>query len=345
MTEMNLEQLAGNLFQGFRIDADAWIQAVKQGDIADLLSMTGEALRDSIGHPFSYVKEYVVAFLILGIGAALLKQVTLFFQDAKVQQLGFWIIYLITAKQFITLYYNGEQVASLCLERLVMFGNVFVPVFSAVLTFSAGSVTGAGYIAVLLFVIYLVEQFLAVILLPMAEAYMLLALLGTLWQKERVEKMMELFGKGISLGFRGIFLACGGIGMLQSMLLPYIDYSKAGAIKKVLEKIPALGGITSTSIEFAAGAVVLLKNGLGVLGVLLLLLVVFTPLLKISLLCVLLKTVSALYALFGEKKMMWCADKVCAAQTYVWKITFAATALFLIWILLAVYTTNQRLHI
>lgn len=345
MTEMKLEQLAGNLFQGFQIDADAWIQAVRQGNIAGVLSMTGDALLDSIGHPFLYVKEYVLSFLILGIGAALLKQLASFFQDARVQQLSFWIVYLITAKQFMTLYEHGEEVASLCLERLLSFGNVFVPVFSAVLTLSAGSVTGAGYIAVLLFVIYLVEQFLVVILLPMAEGYMLLALLGTLWQKERVEKLMELFGKGISLGFRGIFLACGGIGMLQSMILPYIDYTKTGTIKKVLEKIPAVGGITSTSIEFAAGAAVLLKNGLGVLGVLLLLLVVFAPLFKIGLLCVLLKVVSALYALFGEKKMMWCADKVCTAQAYVWKITFTATSLFLVWILLAVYTTNQRLHI
>ncbi len=342
MDKMELEQLAGKLFQGFEINGTALIQAVAKGDIAAACSMIGSAVLESIGHPFLYVKEYVIAFFALGIGAALLKQLSTLCKHTQVKQLGFWIVYLILAKQLITLYYNGEMVARTCLERLLSFGNVFVPVFSAVLTISSGSITGSGYIAVLLFIIYLIERFLLVILLPMTEGYMLMALLGVLWQKERVEKMMECLAKGISLGFKGIILASGGMSLLQSMLLPYIDQMKHGTIKKVLEKIPVAGGVTKTTMELAAGSAVLLKNGIGVIGVLLLCLAAALPLFKIGMLCVLLKVVSAMYGLLGEKQMTWCADKLCTAQGYVWKIVLTATTLFFVWIMLAVYTTNQR---
>ena len=77
-----------------------------------------------------------------------------------------------------------------------------MPVFSAVLTLASGSITGSGYIATLLLIIYVIEQFLLLIMLPVVEGYMLLGLLGSLWQKERVVKLMELIEKGLKLVFR-----------------------------------------------------------------------------------------------------------------------------------------------
>lgn len=342
MENMDLGQLAGDLFQGFQIDGERLVEAILAGQIGEAVSVFLEAVGNTIGRPTEYLKEYLIAFVVLGIGAALLKQLGLFFKDSQVQKIGFWIVYLILARQLLVLYYNGEEVARECLQKLISFGNVFVPVFSAVLTFAAGSVTGAGYIATLLFIIYLIEQFLMIVMLPLVEGYMLLCLLGALWQKDRVEKLMELFEKGIALGFKGMFLATTGLGVLQSMILPYVDSTKTGAVKKLAEMVPGVGKIAGTTLEMVAGSAVLLKNGIGVIGVLLLLLAAAVPLLKIALLCLVMKIAAVVYGLFGEKQMTWCADKLCTAEGYLWKITGSGTLLFLLWIVLAVYTTNQR---
>ncbi len=343
MEEMNLGELAGELFQGFQIDGASIVEAVGTGDIGGALGILGEAILKTIGQPFAFLKEYLITLIILGIGAVLLKQLGLFFKNSQVQKISFWIVYLILAGQLLVLYYNAESIAKECLQGLIRFGNIFVPVFSAVLTFASGSVTGTGYIATLLLIIYMIEQFLLLLMVPLAEGYMLLSLLGALWQKERVIKLMELMEKGLTLGFKGMFAAVTGLGILQSMLLPYVDSVKLGAMKKVVDVIPGVGNLAGTTLELITGSAVLLKNGIGIIGVLLLLLVSAVPLLKIGLLCLTVKLAAVVYGLFGEKQMTWCADRLGMAQMYLWKITGAGTLLFLLWIILAVYTTNQRL--
>lgn len=343
MENLNLNELSEQLFQGFQIDKEGLIHAVSNGDIGKALQLLGEAIVTSIGQPVEYLKEYLIALVILGIGAVLLKQLGLFFKESQVQNISFWIVYLILAKQLVTLYYNGETVAQECLRNLIDFGNVFIPVFSVALTVASGSITGAGYIATLMFIIYVIEQFLLIIMVPLIEGYMLLSLLGALWQKERVEKLMELMEKGISFGFKCMFTAITGISILQSMVLPYVDHTKTGAVKKIVELIPGVGNVAGSTMEMISGSAVLLKNGIGVIGVCLLVLCAAVPLLKIGLICVVMKISSVVYGLLGEKQMTWCADKLGVAEGYLWKISGAGTMLFLLWIVLAVYTTNQRL--
>lgn len=343
MEQMELGQVAVDLFQGFPIDGMELAKAVGEGKIGEALSILGEAVWNTVGQPIGYVKEYLIMFLILGIGAALIKQLGVFFQDSQVQKIGFWVVYLLLASQFLGLYYNGDEVARECLGKLIDFGNVFVPVFAGVLTFAAGSVTGAGYITALLLIIYLIEQFLLNVMVPLTEGYMLLCLLGALWQRERVEKLIELIGRGIGVGFKGMFIATTGLGVMQSMLLPYVDRTKMGAVKKFVDLIPGVGDLAGTTLEMVTGSAVLLKNGIGVIGILLLCLAVAVPLLKLGLICLILKLASVVYGLFGEKQMMWCADKLSMAEGYLWKIAFCGTMLFILWIVLAVYTTNQRL--
>lgn len=342
MENMNLEQLTENLFQGFIIDSDALIEAVSTGNILEAMGILGEAVLDTLGRPMEYMKEYFIALFAVGIGAALLKQLNLFFKDSQIQKISFWIVYLILARHLLTLYYNGEMVAKECLGKLIDFGHVFIPVFSVVLTMASGSITGAGYIATLTLIIYVIEQFLLVIMVPLVEGYMLLCLLGALWQKDRVEKLMELLEKGIVLGFKGMFVAITGLGVLQSMILPYVDHTKLGVAKKVIELIPGVGRLAGNTMEMLGGSAVLLKNGIGVIGMLLLLLVAAVPLIKIGLIYLVMKLAAVVYGLFGEKQMTWCADKLGQAEGYIFKITGAGVMLFLLWIILAVYTTNQK---
>lgn len=257
MAELSLEKMSEQLLQGFSIDGDKLVEAVAAGNITEALGVLGEAITEALGQPFLYVKECLITLLLLGIGAAMLKQLGLFFQDTQVQKIGFWVVYLILAGQLSALYYGTENVAEECLQGLIRFGNIFVPVFSAVLTLASGSITGAGYIATLLIIIYVIEQFLLLIMVPVVEGYMLLSLLGTLWQKERVVKLMEFVEKGLRLGFKAMFAAITGLGVLQSMILPYVDQAKVGAAKRIVDMIPGIGTLSGTTLELITGSAVL----------------------------------------------------------------------------------------
>ena len=343
MENRELGQLAEELFQGFQVDEGGIVTALQEGNLGEVISIWLEAVWKSIGQPMEYAKGYLITFILLGIGAAMIKQLSLFFKESHIQKVGFWMVYLMLARQLLGLYYSGESIARVCLEKMVDFGNIFVPVFAGVLTLAAGSLTGAGYITTLLGIIYLIEQFLINVMIPLTEGYMLLSLLGALWQKDRVEKLMELLEKGLTLGFKAILLSTTGLGVLQSMILPFVDRSKMGVVKKVVNIIPGVGGLGEITLELINGSAVLLKNGIGVIGALLLLLLAAAPLLEMGMICLVMKLASVVYGLFDDRQMAWCADKLSLAEGYLWKITASGMLLFLLWIVLAVYTTNQRL--
>lgn len=342
MKGMDLGQLSAELFQGFVIDGEGLVQALQEGDFGRVIQIFSEGLKDTVGQPAQYIREYMLTLLLLGIGAAVLRQAGLLFQDPAAERLGFWIIYLLLSMQLLSLYYNGEGVAKQCLADIASFGNVFIPVFSVVLVFASGSMTGTGYVATFMLVIYVIERFLLMIMLPCAEGYMLLGLLGSLWERDRVERLMNLFEKGLGFGFKLVFIALMGIGILQSMILPYADNVKTGALKKLVELIPGVGKAAESSFEMVTGVAVLLKNGVGIIGILLLLLAASVPMLKIGLLCIVMKVAASVYGLLGDKQMTWCADKMGTAGGYLWKITGTGVMLCILWIVLAVYTTNQR---
>lgn len=342
MEEQNLFELTETLFEGFQIDGAALASAVGSGNIAEAGKIFMEALLAMLGHPLTYMKEYLLALIGIGVGAAFLKQLNLFFKESEAADCSFWVVYLLLAKQLVTLYYNGEGVARECLNRVIDFGHVFIPVFSLVLTMASGSITGAGYIATLTLIIYVIEQFLLIIMLPLAEGYMLLCLLGALWQTERVEKLLEFLEKGIALGFKGMFAAITGLGVLQSMLLPYADQAKSSAARRLVEQLPGVGSLLGSTMELLGGSAVLLKNGVGMIGLLLLLLAAAAPMLKIGLLCLIMRLAAVVYGLLGEKKLTWCADRLGQAEGYILRIAGAGVMLFLLWIVLAVYTTNLK---
>lgn len=331
------------LFQGLHIDGGALLEAVLSGRISEAFFLIWQAVKSSMEQPFLGLREYILSFLLLAIGAAMLGQMEMVFHKEELRKAGYWMIYLLLARQLIVLYYNGEEIAGGTIRQIIAFGNIFIPVFSAVLTAASGSVTSAGYMGTLMLIIYVMERLLLQLMIPLVESYMLLGILGGLWQKERVEKLMKLLEKGISLVFHGIFLTVTGIGLLQSMILPYVDYTKLGAVKKIISNIPGIGTVTGTTLELMAGSAVLLKNGLGVIGLLLMTGLAAYPCLQIGLIWLLLRLASVIYGLFGEKELDWCADKLGNAEGYLLKIIGFGVLLFCLWITLAVYTTNQRM--
>lgn len=343
MSEVNLSNATEDLLRGFSIDKEALADAVLQGEFQEMIRILWDAVLERVGQPFVLVRQHLIVFLLIGIAASMLKQMEHLLENAQMKKTGFWIVYLMLVKETMSLFYNAHDIVRGALEAIIQFGKVFVPTFSAALTLASGRLTGAGYIAILSFVIYIVDEFLMFIVLPIIEGYMLLCILGGLWQKERIEHILGLLEKGIKLVFKGTFGIVTSIGLLQSMILPFVDQTKVGAAKKLIGLIPGVGNVSNTTLEMISGSAVLLKNGIGVIGMLLLMVICLAPIIKIGVSCLIMKVTSVVYGLLGEKELTWCMDKLSGAQVILLKTVGTAFLLFAVWILLAVYTTNQRL--
>ncbi len=343
MGESNLLDLSKDLFQGFHIDGDLLIALILNGDIPGMLQLFWDALLHSVTQPVIQIRQVLITLFMIGIGALLLKYIAKLFQDSQIQTVGFWIVYLILVTQLLYLFYNGKGIVVSAIEEMIQFGNIFIPSFAVALTAAAGSITSSGYVSTLMFAIYLIQNVLLLVVAPMIEAYMFLVILGILWEQERVEYLLKMLESLISFIFKTLMATLTGIGLLQSMILPFVDGLKIGTAKSVVSLIPGVGEVADSTLELVTGAAIVLKNGLGIVGILLLILLVAGPMFQILVLSVVVKLAAVGVGMMGDKAMTYCMDKVGTACFYLVKLIGVSTLLFLLWITIAIYTTNQRL--
>ncbi|MCD7738751.1 MAG: stage III sporulation protein AE [Lachnospiraceae bacterium] len=343
MTETQLYETVEQWFSGFQIDTEALIAALWEGDFFEAFQLLGTAALGLLGNPVTLVRSVLFSFLLLGIGGAVLKILDETMRDGHVKLIGGWIIRLMTAAQLLTLFYEAMSMCRELLNTIVTFGNFFVPVFSVTLATVSGTGTSAGYIALLSLIIYITERVLLKLLLPLVEVHFLLVIMAGFWQKERLERILKLLEKVLSLVCKGILGAVTGMGFLQSLLLPYADALKIGAVQKAAEMIPGVGAISGTAWDFITGSAVLLKNTIGVLGVLALALTAAWPLFRLLVLQLALKLSAALMGLMGAGELCFSVDQGGVSVEYLLKLAGLAVVLFLVWVVLAVCTTNQRM--
>ncbi len=129
--------------------------------------------------------------------------------------------------------------------------------------------------------------------------------------------------------------------MIQSMITPVIDSVKMSAVQRTVSLIPGIGNVSDSVAELVIGSAVLVKNSIGALAVVLLVLLCALPAAKIWLLAMVLKFSAALTGIVSDRRITSCMDRVGEGSLLVLRILLTASGLFLIMIAIAAMTTNR----
>ena len=127
---------------------------------------------------------------------------------------------------------------------------------------------------------------------------------------------------------------------MQGLITPVIERIKGESIYKAVEAIPGIGEITEGAIRVWLESAVLIKNSVGIVGCILLILVSLAPLVSIFFMGSLLKILAALLSIVGEKKMIQCTNQVGDGIFLVLQTVSYGIVFFIVLIAMAAYTTN-----
>jgi stage III sporulation protein AE len=176
------------------------------------------------------------------------------------------------------------------------------------------------------------------IVLPLIYCYAILALINGVWTEDRLDLLLDLMKKTIAMILKVSLGIVAGISFLQSIITPAIDNIQATAFKRILTVIPGIGNLAEGVTEMVVGSAILVKNSLGILFLLILILVCITPLVKILAIAGIMKLSAALTAIISEKRIVRCTDRIGDAGFLLFKVAFTAVALFFILIAILAYT-------
>lgn len=266
----------------FPVSFEELVELMMQGEIKSFGSVL-KAVAEWIFASVSFPVEHGVRLLFLILFSALFSNLSKAFLRDGTSQMGHLCVYLLMALHTASGFFASLQITTEGMETLCGFVGVLLPMYCISIAVVTGSVTAAGYYQGTAFLLGFFEYLARFCLLPLAQAYLLLSFASCIQKRPIFRRLLELIVSlfsWIRKTLLGIALAFGAV---QGILAPAVDGLKRTAVVQSASVLPGVGNIIGGAWETVLGAGVVLKNSIGLVGIVFLVLVVSVPLVKLVL--------------------------------------------------------------
>lgn len=329
-----------SLFPEVQIDAGELLRLILDGKTAEAGKELFSQIKGSLRGEVQNIRRIFLYLLVLGVLSALFSGFSDLFSGQQIAQAGFYFLYLFLMVVLTGAFLMAAEVAAKAVENIVLFVKLFIPAYFTAAGTAGGETAAVCYYQLMLLAVYFVEGFVSGVLLPLVYSYVLLALLNGVWAEEKLALLLDLMKKGIGAALKLSLGAVTGLSLVQSVIVPVADRLKISALRKTVSSIPGIGNAAEGVAELMLGSAVLLKNSIGVLMLLLLLLSCLLPLLRILLVTGAVKLGAAIAGIVSDKRFSGCADRVGEGCLLLLRCVFTSMALFIIVIAVAAYTIS-----
>lgn len=341
--DLKLEEMEGNiqnLFPEWNLSFFQLVKDIYENDAEGMIPVLIAKLKNTVIAEWSELKNIFITIVIIILVASIFHTFKDVFQNSQIAELSFYIHYLVLIIIFTNLFGRMLEIGEGTLKNIEEFMKIFFPTFFLLVGNTLGIGTGLAYYQIAGGVIYLVEWCLISFLLPALSAYMLFVLMNGIWEEERLTLLLDFFQKGIKFFLKILLGVLTGASMIQSMIVPILDRVKGETIYKAVESIPGIGEVTEGALRVWLGSAVLIKNSVGIVGCILLILLSLVPLIKIGITAGLFKITAAILSFVGDKKMIGCTNQVGEGIFMILQTVCYGILFFMVLIAITIYTTN-----
>ena len=337
----DMEEELDTLFPDMDISLKEIFTSIFMGEIENTFDYFIDNIWKLFAGELSEFKSVFVLVLSLGIISALFTNFMDIFENHQIADISFYFAYMLLMTILLRIFEAVSNVASEALENLLVFMKLLIPSYFTAVSVAAGTTTAYVFYRLMLILIYGIEYVLSEAMLPFIYTYTFLSIVNGLWIEERLTTILELIQKGVAYALKTILTVISGISVLQAMITPVIDSVKIATLQKAVSVIPGIGNFANGVSELVIGSAVLIKNSIGVLMIIVLLILCMVPLVKLVTVSGLLKGSAAFVGVICDKRMTNCIDRIGDATWMLLRMTMTAMILFIITIAIVVCSTNR----
>lgn len=336
-----MDEALKDLFPEERTGFKEMLKKVLTGEQGYSLKLIKQLLGDQLLYAFTSCRKNLIRILMITILASVFRNFAQVFQNKQVSDISFYVIYLL----LIALCLNSFQIVMEWvgdgITRLTEFMTAFYPVYFLAVSVAKGSVTAVAFYNLVLFIIYLVEVLIVYFLLPVIHIFMMIKLLDFLSDREYLSKFAELIEVVVSWLLKTLLACVVGFNVIQGMLSPAIDTVKRSALTRGAEAIPGVGDAIGGVTEVVLGTAVLVKNGIGIVGMVLCLALCIAPIAQVGAIALMYKLAAAVIQPISDKRVAGCVECVGDGCRLLLNVVFTTGILFLLTIVIVSFVTGN----
>lgn len=305
-------------------------------------SLTGilEDLKDVISNEIKNNISTFTGLISIAVIAAVFTNFSYAFHNMQVADTGFYVAYLLLFSILTGSFITASTMAAETLSSLLEFMKALVPAYFMAVAFSSGAGTSMVYYQVTLFLITFVEILLIKIIIPLINIYLVLSMANNLSKEDMLSKLTELIETLMSWALKTLLGVVVGFNAVQGLITPVSDKIKKSVFLKATGAIPGVGDIFGGVAESVIGAGILLKNAIGVAGVIVIVVLCAVPVIKLAVMTLIYKVSSAAVQPISDKRMIKCISASAEASMFLLQTVLVGAILFIITITIVAATTT-----
>ena len=265
------------------IDLNNLLSSAITGDIDNvgLMRLLWSLLGKEVMNSATILGSIIVIIVVHGI----LKSITDGLENKSVTQVAYYIQYILIAALVMT---NFSEIISMIkesIQNLVSFINLLIPILIT-LMISTGSIVSAGiFEPIILFMITFIGNLIVNVVIPIALVSTALGIISQISDRVQIDKLSKFFKSGTIWVLGVVLTLFVGISSLEGSLSGSIDAVTAKTTKAAVSNfIPVVGKILGDAVDTVMGCSVILKNALGIVGVIIIIGICIVPILKLVIL-------------------------------------------------------------
>lgn len=222
------------------------------------------------------------------------------FAGGFISENGFYITYMLMTSLLLTSFSMAYTITLAALDKVLVAVRLLVPAFLLVLQFVGHAATAGGTYNLVLIGIWLIQAVIIRLVLPLIEFYVIVSLVNNLQKEDSFSKLCELVQSLIKWILRTIIIVVVGLNVIKGLLEPQMDRIGKSAVNRALTAIP--GSVVSVLAGTYLACGMIIKNSIGVTGILILSGICLAPVIQLFLLMFTVRITTALIQPMGDKR-------------------------------------------
>lgn len=323
-------------------------------DLGNLFSsaITGNVDNEMLLKAFSKIigKEVVSCINVLGsiiiiiVIHSILKSISEGLENKSISQITYYVQYILIVTLIMKNFADILTMVRTSIDSLVGFMNSLVPLLIT-LMLTTGNIASAGITEpIILFIITFIGNFITTVLIPFILIANVLGIVSKVSPRVQVDKLSKFFNSSV-VWILGIVLTIFvGVLSVEGSLSSTVDGITAKTAKAAVTNfIPVVGKILGDAVDTVIGCSNVLKNAVGIVGVIVIVCICIGPIIKLAVLMALYYLAGAICQPIADEKIIKLLDQMGDTFKMLLAIMCSVSVMLIVGTTLVIKITNSGL--
>jgi len=267
------------------IDYGELLNSAISGDIDN--ELLGRSILNLLGKETLASIKIIASIIVIIIIHSIIKSISDGLENKGIAQITYYVQYILIVTLIMTNFADVIDMVKTSINNLINFSNCLIPLLMT-LILSTGSIASVNIIQpILLFMITFIGNFINGIIIPITLVATTLSIVSKISDRIQLDKLSKFFKSSVVWILGVILTLFVGVVSLEGTLGSTVDGITAKTTKAAVSSfIPVVGKILGDAVDTVIGCTTILKNAVGIVGVIVIIGICILPIIKlVALMC------------------------------------------------------------